>query len=54
MRFLFVLLFIFLGAFPQTSFAQKTNTKATNKTIEKKPTLETIEDTTQAVSRVEL
>lgn len=50
MRFLFVLLFIFLGAFPQTSFAQK----ATNKNIEKKPPLQTIEDTTQAVSRVEL
>jgi len=50
MRFLFVLVFILLSVFPQTSFAQK----ATNKTIEKKPTLETIEDTTQAVSRVEL
>ena len=52
MRFLLVLLFlplfIFLGF--QTSFAQK----ATNKTIEKKPTLETIEDTTQTLSRVEL
>jgi lipopolysaccharide export system protein LptA len=50
MRFLFVVLFIFLGFVPQTSFAQK----ATNKTIEKKPTLETIEDTTQTLSRVEL
>lgn len=50
MRFLFVILFIFLGFSSQNSFAQQ----ATNKTIEKKPTLETIEDTTQAVSRIEL
>lgn len=50
MRFLFVILFIFLGFSSQTSFAQK----ATNKTIEKKPTLETIEDTTQTLSKVEL
>ncbi|WP_375561546.1 OstA-like protein [Bernardetia sp. OM2101] len=54
MRFLFVILFIFLGFSSQNSFAQKSTNGATNKTIEKKPTLETIEDTTQAVSRVEL
>lgn len=54
MRFLFVILFIFLGFSSQNSFAQKSTNGATNKTLEKKPTLETIEDTTQAVSRVEL
>ena len=50
MRFLSIILLIFLGLSFQNSFSQK----STNKTIEKKPTLETLEDTTQTVSRIEL
>ncbi len=49
MRCLFFLFFTLLILFSQTSFAQKTN-----RNIEKKPTLETVEDTTQTLSRVEL
>ncbi|WP_291728837.1 OstA-like protein [Bernardetia sp.] len=46
MRFLFFFLLFLTYSF--VGFAQ------TNKTIEKKPTLETIEDTTQTLSRIEL